>query len=222
MNVILFGASGMVGQGVLRECLIDPRVDKVLSVGRSTTGKQDPKLRELVHKDLLDLKAIEADLAGYDACFYCLGVTSAGMSEADYTRVTLDYAVSVGQTLSRLNPGMTFIFVSGASTDSTERGRTMWARVKGKAENAIFRMPFKASHAFRPAFIRPLHGVTSKTRSYRILYAVLAPLFPVVKALFPKLVTTTEQVGKAMIAVAANGSAQQIFESADIAAVKTA
>jgi uncharacterized protein YbjT (DUF2867 family) len=137
MKVILFGATGMVGQGALRECLLDPEVEAVLTVGRSATGQQHAKLRELVHKDLLSYSAIEGELAGYDACFFCLGVTSAGMSEAEYTRVTYDIALAAAQTLVRTSPGMTFIFVSGLGTDSTEQGRTMWARVKGRTENAL-------------------------------------------------------------------------------------
>jgi uncharacterized protein YbjT (DUF2867 family) len=216
MKVILFGATGMVGQGVLRECLLDPQVESVLAIGRGETGQQHPKLRELAHKNFLDFSPIEGELSGYDACFFCLGISSAGMTEADYQRVTYDYPLAAAQTLVRLNPGMTFIYVSGGGTDSTEQGRTMWARVKGKAENALLRLPFKASYMFRPAAIQPLHGIKSKTKSYRILYAVLAPLFPVVKALAPKYVTTTERVGRAMLHVARNGAPQKVLENWDI------
>ena len=218
MKVVLFGASGMVGQGVLRECLLDPRVERVLSVGRSTTGQQHPKLRELVHADFLDFSAIENDLAGYDACFFCLGVSSAGMSEADYRRVTYDFTLAAAQTLARLNPNMTFIYVSGAGTDSTERGRTMWARVKGATENALLRLPLKA-FMFRPALIQPMHGIRSKTTSYRVFYALTAPLLPLLKRL-PRYVTTTEQIGRAMIAIAEHGAPSPILESADINAIR--
>jgi uncharacterized protein YbjT (DUF2867 family) len=218
MKVVLFGASGMVGQGVLRECLLDPRVERVLSVGRSATGQQHPKLRELVHADFLDFSAIENDLAGYDACFFCLGVSSAGMSEADYRRVTYDFTLAAAQTLARLNPNMTFIYVSGAGTDSTERGRTMWARVKGATENALLRLPLKA-FMFRPALIQPMHGIRSKTTSYRVFYALTAPLLPLLKRL-PRYVTTTEQIGRAMIAIAEHGAPSPILESADINAIR--
>jgi uncharacterized protein YbjT (DUF2867 family) len=216
MKVILFGATGMVGQGVLRECLADPGVERVLTVGRSATGQQHPKLQELVHPALTDYAAVEAQLTGYDACFFCLGVSSAGMSEADYRRVTYDIAVAAGRTLAARNPGMTLIFVSGTGTDSTGKGRSMWARVKGETENALLAMPFKAAYMFRPAFIQPMHGITSRTTLYRVLYKGLAPLFPVWKALFPKYVTTTEQVGRAMLQVARQGAPKRVLENADI------
>src|SRR5271168_55952 len=146
MNVILFGASGMVGQGVLRECLLDPDIGKVLSVVRGPTRQQHAKLRELVHRDFYDFSTIETELYGFEACFFCLGVSSAGMTEEAYTRVTFDLTMAAARTLVKLNPGMTFIYVSGQGTDSSERRRTMWARVKGKTENALFRLPFKAAY----------------------------------------------------------------------------
>ena len=149
MNVLLFGASGMVGQGVLRECLLDPEVISVLSIARSSTGQQHPKLREIVHKDLVDFSSIESELSGLDACFFCLGVSSAGMSEENYRRVTYDITLAAAETLVKLNPEMTFVFVSGAGTDSSERGRMMWARVKGQTENALLRLPFKTAYMFR-------------------------------------------------------------------------
>jgi len=216
MKVILFGATGMVGQGVLRECLADPDVERVLSVGRSATGQQHPKLREIVHPNLLELASIEADLTGYDACFYCLGVSSAGMSEERYTSITYDLTMVVAGTLLKLNQGMTFIYVSGLGTDSTERGRTMWARVKGKTENALLASPFKAAYMFRPGAIIPMHGIRSKTGWYNAMYAVLKPLFPIARQLFPGSVTTTEQVGRAMLVVAKKGYPKRILESSDI------
>jgi uncharacterized protein YbjT (DUF2867 family) len=206
----------MVGQGVLRECLLDPDVESILVIGRSATGRRHAKLREIVHEDFFDFTAIEPELSGLDACFFCLGVSSAGMTEERYRRVTYDITLAAAETLVRLNPGMTFIFVSGAGTDSTERGRTMWARVKGATENALLRMPFKAAYMFRPGFIQPLHGITSKTKFYRAFYAVAKPLFPVVKALAPKYVTTTEQLGRAMIEVARRGFPKPVLESPDI------
>jgi uncharacterized protein YbjT (DUF2867 family) len=216
MKVLLFGATGMIGQGVLRECLLDPEVEQVLAVGRTATGQQHAKLRELVHKNLLDFSGVEEALSGYDACFFCLGISSAGMSEPDYRRVTYDMPMAAAQTLVRLNPGMTFIYVSGAGTDSTGRGRSMWARVKGEAENALLQLPFKASYMFRPAYIQPLHGVTSKTKLYSAIYAVMGPLYPFWRRLLPKYVTTTEQVGRAMLEVAKRGAPKRVLENQDI------
>jgi uncharacterized protein YbjT (DUF2867 family) len=215
VNVVLFGATGMVGQGVLRECLLDPEVESVLVIGRSATGQRHEKLREIVHEDFFDFSAIEPELAGLDACFFCLGVSSAGMTEESYRRVTYDIALAAAQTLVRLNPGMTFIFVSGAGTDSTERGRVMWARVKGETENALLRLPFKAAYMFRPGFIQPLHEIKSKTKLYQAFYTIARPIFPLLKA-FPKYVTTTEQLGRAMIKVARRGAPKPILESVDI------
>jgi uncharacterized protein YbjT (DUF2867 family) len=205
----------MVGQGVLRECLLDPDVQLVLAVGRTAPEQRHPKLRELVHRDFLDFSAVEKDLAGFDACFFCVGVSSAGMQEAEYRRVTYDFTMAAARTLSNLNPGMTFVYVSGMGTDSSERGRIMWARVKGKAENDLLRLPFKAAYMFRPALIVPLDGIKSKTRVYRIFYAALGPLLPLL-TVFPKYVTTTRQVGRAMIQVAKHGAPKQVLENSDI------
>jgi uncharacterized protein YbjT (DUF2867 family) len=216
MKAIIFGATGMVGQGLLRECLLDPTVEKVLCVGRSPTGELQRKLAELVHKDFFDFSAVESQLAGYNACFYCLGVTSSGMTEANYSRVIYDMTMAAAQTLARLNSAMTFIFVSGAGTDSTEKGQVMWARVKGKTENALLRLPFKAAYMFRPGVIQPLHGIKSKTTSYRIGYAVVKPIFPLLKLIFPNQITTTEVLGRAMLRVAQAGFPKRILESRDI------
>jgi uncharacterized protein YbjT (DUF2867 family) len=219
MKVLLFGSTGMVGQGVLRECLLDPDVDAVLAVGRAATGTKDAKLRELVRTDLYDLAADESELRGLDACFFCLGVSSAGMLEADYRRVTYDLTLSIARTLARLNPGMTFIYVSGAGTDGSERGRIMWARVKGATENALMKLPFKSAVMFRPAGIVPRHGITSKTTLYRVGYALTRPLWPALHAAFPRFVTDTEQLGRAMLAVAKRGSPKPILETRDINAL---
>jgi uncharacterized protein YbjT (DUF2867 family) len=216
MKVILFGATGMVGQGVLRECLLDDRVESVLAVGRNPTGRSAPKLQELIHKDLFDFSAIERALKGYDACFFCLGISSAGMSEADYRRITYDLTLAAATTLARLNPGMTFTYVSGAGTDSGEHGRVMWARVKGATENALLRLPFKAAYMFRPAAIRPLHGIKSKTPLYNAFYVALGPLLWLLGALAPSLVTTTEQLGRAMLKATAEGYPRPLLESRDI------
>jgi uncharacterized protein YbjT (DUF2867 family) len=219
MKVILFGATGMVGQGVLRECLLEPRVERVLSVSRSPLGQPHEKLRELFHKDFTDFTAVESELAGYDACFFCLGVSSAGMKEPDYTRVTYDYTLAAAQVLARVSPSMTFIYVSGSGTDSTEKGRSMWARVKGKTENALLKLPFKAAYMFRPGYIQPMHGIKSKTGLYRAIYAVMGPMYPLIKGIAPKAVTTTEQVGRAMLRVAESGSPKTLLENADINAL---
>ncbi|HCT80283.1 MAG TPA: epimerase, partial [Micromonosporaceae bacterium] len=172
----------MVGQGVLRECLLDPEVSSVVSVGRTALKEKHDKLRDIVHPDLLDLSPI--DLSGFDACFFCLGITSAGMNEADYRRITHDMTMAAARPLSEANPDMTFIYVSGAGTDSTERGRSMWARVKGQTENELLALPFRA-YMFRPGVIQPLHGITSNTRLYRILYRVSGPVIPLLRKLFP-------------------------------------
>ena len=219
MDVLLFGATGMIGQGVLRECLLDPEIRRVVTLGRNATGQQHPKLKEIVHGDLYDLSAIEQELTSFDACFFCLGASSAGMSEEKYRRLTYDLTMHAATTLARLNPQMTFIFVSGAGTDSTERGRSMWARVKGETENALLRLPFKAAYMFRPAAIQPLHGIKSRTKLYRVLYAITAPLFPLLKRMIPRYLTTTEQLGKAMIAAAKRGAPKPILESDDINAL---
>ncbi|MEU7857654.1 NAD-dependent epimerase/dehydratase family protein [Nonomuraea sp. NPDC049141] len=216
MRVIIFGATGMVGQGVLRECLVDDRVEAVLTVGRTPTGRTHDKLREITHGDLLDLTPIEADLSGYDACFFCLGVSSAGMSEQDYRRVTYDYTLAAGDTLARLSPGSTFVYVSGVGTD--EHGRAMWARVKGQTENALLALPLEA-FMFRPGYIQPMHGVTSRTTWYRLAYVAMAPLYPVLRRLFPKAVTTTEQIGRAMITVAERGAPRRVLGPLEINAL---
>jgi uncharacterized protein YbjT (DUF2867 family) len=219
MNILIFGATGMVGTGALRECLLDSEVERVLTLGRAPTGTKHSKLAEIVRKDLLDYAGIENQLAGFDACFFCLGVSSSGMNEADYTRITHDIALAAASALLRLNPQMTFIFVSGAGADRTERGRVMWARVKGKTENALLRLPFKAVYVFRPGIIEPLHGIQSRTAGYRLFYAVAKPLLPIARRLFRNYVLTTEQIGRAMLAAAKRGAAKPILEARDIRAL---
>lgn len=219
MNILLFGATGMVGQGVLRECLLDPEVQSVVAIGRSASGNRHPKLRQIVHPDLMDYASLEAELTGFDACFFCLGVSSAGMKEDAYTRITYGYTMAAAEVLARLNPRITFNYVSGAGTDSSERGRSMWARVKGRTENALLRLPFKAAYMFRPGAIEPLHGIRSKTPSYQFFYSLLGPLLSLLRRAFPNLVTTTEAVGRAMLVVAKRGAPQPILESRDIVAL---
>jgi uncharacterized protein YbjT (DUF2867 family) len=216
MKILLFGATGMVGQGVLRECLLDPDIVAVHTVGRSAAEVEHPKLRQIVHADLFHYADIEAELCGFDACFFCLGVSSAGMSEPQYERLTYTLTLAAAETLARLNPTMTFVYVSGTGTDSSEKGRVMWARVKGRTENAILRLPFKAAYMFRPAVIQPLHGERSKTTGYRIGYILAKPVLPLLRRLFPRYVLTTDEVGLAMIHVAKSGAPKRVLESWDI------
>jgi uncharacterized protein YbjT (DUF2867 family) len=216
MKVILFGATGMVGQGVLRECLLDAGVKSVLAIGRSPTGQRHAKLREILHENFFDFSAIEPQLASYDACFFCLGVSSIGMSEERYRHLTYDIALAAARTLAKLNPGMVFTYVSGRGTDSTEHGKLMWARVKGKTENDLLKLPFKAAYMFRPAGIQPLHGIRSKTGWVQAIYVGAAPVLSLLNRLAPKYMTTTEQVGRAMIKVAREGYPKPVLESEDI------
>ena len=215
MKVLIFGATGMVGQGVLLECLRDTDVELVVTLGRTATGVRDPKVREIVHRDFLNYSGMEESLAGFDACFFCLGVASSGMKEADYERVTYGFATSAAELLSRVNPGMTLIYVSGSGTDSTEHGRIMWARVKGKTENDLLRLPLNA-YAFRPGFIEPMDGIQSKTPIYRMFYNVLGPVLPLLHRGFPKRILSTREIGQAMLAVARHGYAKRILETKDM------
>jgi len=216
MKVILFGATGMVGQGVLRECLLDAGVERVLAIGRSRTGQQHAKLHEIVHDNFMDYSAVESELAGYDACFFCLGVSSVGMDAERYRHLTYDITLAAAKTLVRLNPGMVFTYVTGRSTDSTEQGPQRWARVKGKTENDLLKLPFKAAYMFRPAGIQPLHGVRSKTAWVQAIYVVAAPLLSYLARTAPKFMTTSEQLGRAMIKVARDGYPKPVLESEDI------
>ena len=221
MNVLIFGATGMVGDGVLHECLADPRVTSVLAVVRSPLGVSHPKLREHRRTDFFAYADLASELAAIDACFFCLGVSAAGKSEADYHRQTFDLTLAAARALAAARPGATFCYVSGEGTDSTERGRTMWARVKGKTENALLTLPLNA-YMFRPGFIRARPGARSKTPLYRALYVVLGPLYPVLKRLAPRHVTTAENVGRAMIAAAAVGYPKRVLENPDINALAAA
>lgn len=216
MRVVIFGASGMLGQGVLRECLRAADVEQVLTIVRSAGTTRDPKLIERVHADLLDYHTLEPELTGLDACYFCLGASSAGLSEAEYTRVTYEITMTAAQALARLSPKLVFVLVSGQGTDSSEHGKVMWARVKGLTENALRVLPFRAVYAFRPGFIQPLHGARSRTRSYRILYTILAPLLPLLRALFPSYVLTTEVIGQAMLNVTRYGASDPILEARQI------
>jgi len=208
----------MVGQGVLRECLLAPDVEQVVVIGRAPTGEQHPKLREIVRRDVADLTGLDDQISGSDACFFCLGVSSAGMKEDAYRRITYDLTMRAATALAKRNPGITFIYVSGAGTDSSEQGRSMWARVKGKTENDLIAMPGLEGYAFRPGAIQPLHGARSRTPWVRRAYVVIGPLIGLARRLFPRQITTTEQIGVAMLRVARSGWPSRILESADIVA----
>jgi uncharacterized protein YbjT (DUF2867 family) len=214
VKVIVFGASGMVGYGVLRECLVDPEVTEVLAIGRSPLGRSHEKLRESVQPDLADLSSV--DFTGYDACYFCLGVSSAGMSEAAYRHVTYDFTMAAARPFAEASPTGTFVYVSGMGTDAT--GRAMWARVKGKTENDLLAMPFDA-YMFRPGYIQPMHGATSRTTLYRVLYKVFAPAYPLIRRVAPGASTTTGQIGLAMLRLTREPSPKKILESRDINAL---
>ncbi len=216
MNVLLFGATGMIGSGVLLEALDDPTVTSVRTIGRSPTGRSHPKLSEVVRSDFFDWSEAGDALDEVDACLFCLGVSSAGMSESDYHRLTHDLTVAVAGALVKRSPQAVFCFVSGQGTDASEEGRVMWARVKGKAENAVRALPFRDVYVFRPGFIQPLRGVRSRTRLYAVLYGILAPLHPILRRLFPGQVTDSVTLGRAMLRVARDGYERPVLEGADI------
>ena len=211
MKVILFGATGMVGQGVLRECLLDDTVDNVLAIGRNSVGVTHPKLRELRRPDLFDFAGVALEFQGYDACFFCLGVSSAGMNEADYTRMTYDLTMGWAKVLARVNPAMTFIYVSGGGTG----GKAMWARVKGRTEDAILAL-FPSAYMFRLGALRAMHGETSKTRWTRVLYFLFRPLWPLLRLVAPGAMITTEELGRAMIRVTQQGAPKRVLENRDL------
>ena len=215
LKAIVFGATGMVGEGALHEALIDPAVGSVLVVGRRPCGVAHPKLKEVIHADFYDYAPIEASLAGYDACFFCLGVTSIGKNEEEYRRLTYDLTLAAAGALVRLNPAMTFCYVSGAGTDSSEQGRSMWARVKGRTENDLMKLPFKAVYAFRPGFIKPTPGLKNALGFSK----VLAPFYPLLRGLFPGWVCTLEDLGRSMIRAARTGCEKKILECRDIASL---
>jgi uncharacterized protein YbjT (DUF2867 family) len=215
VNVIVFGGTGMVGAGVLIECLEDPRVRSVLVIGRRSVGISNPKLRELIRSDFFDYRDVRGELSGYEACFFCLGVSVVGMSEPDYQRLTYELTTATADAVMAASPEITFCYVSAEGADSTERGRSMWARIRGKTENHLLRLSAKC-FVFRPGYIQPMKGVRSKTRLYQTLYDIFGWLYPVLRRVVPKHVTTTENVGRAMIEVAAAGYSRRVLENADI------
>lgn len=218
MNVLLFGATGMVGDAVLHECLNDAHVTSVLAVVRSPLVVRHAKLRELRRTDFFAYDDIAGELAPIDACFFCLGVSAAGMSEAAYTRQTYDLTTAAARALAAAHPGATFCYVTGQGADSSERGRIMWARVKGKTENAILALPLDG-YMFRPGFIRPRPGGVAPKAWYRFLYPLAGVMYPLLSRIAPNSVTTAEDVGRAMIAAAVVGYPKRILENADIDAL---
>ncbi|MBN2011742.1 NAD-dependent epimerase/dehydratase family protein [candidate division KSB1 bacterium] len=212
IKAIITGSTGMVGEGVLHECLKHPDVESVLVINRHPCGVQHEKLIEIIHADFYDISSIKNQLSGYNACYFCLGVSSVGMKEDAYRHVTYDLTMHVARTLAKINPKMTFCYVSGAGTDSTEQGKTMWARVKGKTENDLLKLPFKAAYMFRPGLIQPTKGLNN---AYRI-YKIFRPIIPALRRLFPNYVCTLEDVGNAMIHVVMNSPQNPIIENQDI------
>jgi len=212
IRAIVFGATGMVGEGVLYVALHHPGVDSVLVIGRKSCSVSHPKLLEIIHGDFFNYAPIESQLAGYDACYFCLGVSSLGMNEQDYSRITHDLTLEAARTLSRINPEMTFCYVSGAGTDGSEKGRSMWARVKGKTENDLQKLPLKGVYCFRPGFIKPIKGLKNAFTLARVMGAV----YPLWRTLIPKYVCTLEDLGRAMIRVTQDGSSSHVLECLDI------
>jgi uncharacterized protein YbjT (DUF2867 family) len=225
VKVILFGATGMVGQGVLRECLGDPRVEAVLSVGRSATGETHPKLKEIIRSDfsaLSDSSVLGAEFSGHDACFFCLGTTAATLDLARYRSITYDMTLAVAKALAARAPQMVFVYVSAAGANANPRNPIPWTRIKGEIEGALLRLPFRKAVMLRPGLIRPLHGIRSRTRAHRIFYAVFGPVLPLLGKLLPGVVTNTEAVGRAMIRIAVAGYPKAALETADINALSRA
>jgi nucleoside-diphosphate-sugar epimerase len=212
LRAIVTGSTGMVGEGVLHECLKHDDVDSVLVVNRKPCGVEHSKLKEIIHKDFCDLSSIEEQLAGYNACYYCAGVSSVGKTEIEYKHITYDLTMSFAKTIIKLNPEMTFCYISGVGTYSTESGRSMWARVKGKTENDLIKLGFKSAYAFRPGYIQPTKGLKNTYKAYKIF----APFYPLWKIIFPKYVSTLEEIGLAMINSTLYGSSKQILECRDI------
>ncbi len=219
MKALIFGATGMVGQGALRECLQAADVELVQTFGRTPTGQKHPKLREVVHAEMWHYEGIEAELSDFDACFFCVGVTSSGMGEKAYTHLTYDMTLAAAEALAKLNPRMVFVYVSGAGADSAEKSKIMWERVRGKTENALLKLPFRGVYIFRPGMIQPLDGIKSKTVAYRIFYSLTKPLLPLMRSALPQYVLSTRQVGQAMLSVVRNGFQRRVLESADISLI---
>jgi hypothetical protein len=212
LNVIITGTTGMVGEGILQECILNPGVEKILLINRKPGGYSDSKITEIIHKDFFDISPVENQLSGYNACFFCLGVSSVGMKEPEYYSLTYSLTIGFAQKLAKLNPGMTFCYVSGAGTDSSEKGRSMWARVKGKTENDLMRLPFKRVFAFRPGIMKPTKGA----RNVNKYYFMVGWLYPFFRLVMPGFVSTIQEVALAMISSSTVGYDKQVIEVPDI------
>lgn len=218
-KVIITGATGMIGKGVLLECLDHNEISEVLTIGRTATGIQHPKLKEMVHNDFTDFSSVKDQLIGYDGCFFCLGISAAGLKEEQYKIITYDFAMTLAKTLCDINPEMTFNYVSGQGTDSSENGKMMWARVKGKTENDLLKLGFKQSFMFRPGAIIPLRGIKSKTKSYQFMYDYFTWLLKIIKAISPNSIVNTTQIGLAMINSVLRGYDKLVLGPKDIIAL---
>lgn len=212
IKAIITGSTGMVGEGVLHICLNSPEVESVLVINRKPCGVEHPKLKEIVHKDFMHLSPILDQLSGYNACYFCAGVSSVGKTKEEYRHITYDLTLNFANTLVQLNPDMVFTYVSGVGTDSTEKRKSMWARVKGKTENDLMRLPFKDVYAYRPGYIQPIKGLKN---AYKI-YKVFVPFYPILEKIFPKYVGTLEEIGNSMIYVTQNGYDKKVLEIVDI------
>lgn len=212
LRVIITGTTGMVGEGVLHECLQNPEISSVLVINRKPGGITHPKLKEIIHGDFFELSSIEGQLAGYDACYFCLGVSAIGMNEEDYYKMTYTLTLYIAQVLSKVNPEMVFCYISGSGTDSTEKGRVMWARVKGKTENDLMNLPFKKVYAFRPGYLQPTKGL----RNVKKYYHYMSWMYPLFSTVFPSFVSTLKELGQAMIEVTKNGYSKKVLEVKDI------
>ncbi len=219
MDVIITGSTGMIGKGVLLECLDDNRIGRVLLINRNPIGMEHPKITEVLLRDFSAPDTIETDMTGYGAVFFCLGISAGGIPEEDYRRITYDYTIRFAETYRENNPQGSFIYVSGQGTDSSEKGRMMWARVKGKTENDLLKMGFEKAYMFRPGIIRPLRGIESRTPSYRTMYKIIKPLWPLLQRLMGSKLTDTTRIGKAMINVVIDGSDKVHFENPEINAL---
>lgn len=217
VKAIITGSTGMVGEGVLLECLNNANVEQVLVINRKPGGISHPKLKEIIHKDFFNLAPIEQQLAGYNACFFCLGISSVGISKEDYKRTTYDLTMNVGQTLAKINPDLTFCYITGAGTDSTGQGKMAWARVKGATENALLRL-FKNAYMFRPGFMKATPG----QKNLKSIYKYFAWMYPIGRVLYSSGFCTLQEVGKAMINAATKGYAKQVLEVKDIVALAKA
>lgn len=209
---VILGATGMVGEGVLHTCLGSSKVEEALVINRKPCGVTHPKLKEIIHRDFMDIRQLESELSGYNACFFCMGVSSVGMKEDDYRRITYDITMHIAGVLLNLNPGMTFCYVSGEGTDSTEKGKLAWARIKGKTENDLLNMGFGAAYMFRPGLIKPIKGMKNTYKVYRLM----APVLPLILKLFPKHSCRLDDLGNAMINCALSGYDKNVLENTDI------